>query len=131
MEEKELIPHLFRTEYRKLIAVIVKLFGIDHIEIAEDIVSDTFLLAAETWGLKGVPDNPVGWLYRVAKNKSLDVIRRNKLFAEKITKDLQNTETELVEMNIDLSNKNINDSQLQMMFAVCHPCKIGRASCRE
>jgi predicted RNA polymerase sigma factor len=90
MEEKELIPHLFRTEYRKIIAVIVKLFGIEHIEIAEDIVSDTFLLATETWGLKGLPDNPIGWLYRVAKNKALDVIRRNKLFADKISIELQN-----------------------------------------
>jgi len=46
MEQTELIPHLFRTEYRKIVSVLCKLFGIEHIEIAEDIVSDTFLLAS-------------------------------------------------------------------------------------
>ena len=65
MQENELIPHLFRTEYRKITSVLCKLFGIEHIEIAEDIVSDTFLLAAETWGQKGLPKNPTAWLYTV------------------------------------------------------------------
>ena len=69
MEEKELLPHLFRTEYRKIISVLCKLFGIEHIEIAEDIVSDTFLLASQTWGLKGLPKNPTAWLYTISKNK--------------------------------------------------------------
>ena len=49
MNEKELIPQLFRTEYRKIISVLCKLFGIDHIKVAEDITNDTFLLASETW----------------------------------------------------------------------------------
>ena len=58
MEEKELIPHLFRTEYRKIISVLCKTFGIEHIETAEDIASDTFLQATETWGLKGSTRKP-------------------------------------------------------------------------
>jgi RNA polymerase sigma-70 factor (ECF subfamily) len=70
MSENELIPHLFRTEYSKIIAVLCKHFGVDHIETAEDIASDTFLSATQTWGLKGLPDNPVGWLYTVARNKA-------------------------------------------------------------
>lgn len=53
--EKELIPHLFRTEYSKIVAVLGRLFGFEHIEIVEDIVSDTFMLAAESWGQKGLP----------------------------------------------------------------------------
>ena len=72
MEQQELIPHLFRNEYRKIVAVLGKLFGFDYIETAEDITSDTFLLAAETWGQKGIPANPVAWLYTVAKNKALN-----------------------------------------------------------
>ena len=52
----QLIPHLFRTEYSKITSVLVNRFGFEHIEVAEDIASDTFLLAAETWGMKGVPD---------------------------------------------------------------------------
>jgi RNA polymerase sigma-70 factor (ECF subfamily) len=72
LEHSELIPHLFKTEYRKIISVLCKLFGIQHIEIAEDITTDTFLLASETWGLKGIPENPTAWLYTVAKNKTKD-----------------------------------------------------------
>jgi RNA polymerase sigma-70 factor (ECF subfamily) len=50
MKETELIPHLFRTEYRKIVSVLCKLFGIEHIEIAEDLVSDTFLLLQQNYG---------------------------------------------------------------------------------
>ncbi|HEY8929664.1 MAG TPA: sigma-70 family RNA polymerase sigma factor [Mucilaginibacter sp.] len=121
MQQQELIPHLFRTEFSKITAVLGKLFGFEHIEIAEDIASDTFLLASETWGLKGLPENPAAWLYTVAKNKAKDYLRRNKLFTEKITAEIQYTKTELHEIDIDLSDTNIIDSQLQMMFAICQP----------
>lgn len=120
--QNELIPHLFRTEYSKITAVLGKLFGFEHIEIAEDLVSDTFMLAAESWGIKGLPDNPTAWLYTVAKNKAKDYLKRNTLFGEKITAEIRRTQTEFFEIDIDLSGKNIADSQLQMMFAVCHPC---------
>lgn len=117
----ELIPHLFRTEYRKIIAVLCKLFGIEHIELAEDIASETFLSAAETWGLKGLPANPVAWLYAVAKNSARDHFRRNAIFTGKIAKDIRHNSNPIQEIEVDLSDENINDSQLQMMFAVCHP----------
>src|SRR6266404_8585419 len=86
MKQAELIPHLFRTEYRKIVSVLCNLFGIEHIEIAEDIVSDTFLLASELWGLKGLPENPTAWLYVVAKNKTKDYLRRDSIFAKKISR---------------------------------------------
>src|ERR1700712_4475984 len=120
--KNELIPHLFRTEYSKITAVLGKLFGFEHIEIAEDLVSDTFMLATETWGIKGLPDNPTAWLYTVAKNKAKDHLKRNTLFAEKITNEIRRSQSELFEIDIDLSGKNIADSQLQMMFAICQPC---------
>jgi len=121
MQEKELIPHLYRTEFRKITAVLAKVFGIAHIEVAEDIVSDTFLLAAETWGLKGVPNNPVAWLYTVAKNKAKDMLKHDAIFNQKVIDKLKPIETGTPEIEIDLSGKNIQDSQLQMMFAICHP----------
>lgn len=121
MEQKELLPHLFRTEYRKITAVLCKLFGIEYIEIAEDIASDTFLIASETWGLKGMPENPVAWLYTVAKNKAKDYLKRNKIFNEKVAREIKFINTETNEIEIDLSESNILDSELQMMFAVCHP----------
>jgi len=119
--EKELIPHLFRTEYSKLTAVLGRLFGFEHIEIAEDIVSDTFMLAAETWGQKGLPANPVAWLYTVAKNKAKDHLKRSSIFNDKVSAAIQQNSAESYETEIDLSGKNIADSQLQMMFAICNP----------
>jgi RNA polymerase sigma factor (sigma-70 family) len=119
MEEKILIPQLFKTEYSKIIAVLCKLFGLPHVEIAEDITNDTFLLAAETWGLKGIPSNPTAWLYTVAKNKTKDYLKRNQLFSEKITPALQKSQPDTIE--IDLSPDHISDSQLQMIFVVCNP----------
>ncbi|MCC6584474.1 MAG: RNA polymerase subunit sigma [Chitinophagales bacterium] len=121
MNERELIPHLFRTEYRKITAVLCKLFGIEHIGIAEDIASDTFLLASETWALKGLPENPVAWLYVVSKNKAKDYLKHNSLFIQKIAPALTYSNAGIQEIEIDLSDQNIKDSQLQMMFAVCHP----------
>lgn len=121
MQNDKLIPHLFRTEFRKITAVLCKHFGINHIEIAEDIASETFLAAVETWTYKGIPENPVAWLYYVAKNKAKNYLQRNSLFENKIAPELKKTSAQLNEEEIDLSTKNINDSQLQMMFALCHP----------
>ena len=122
MKQTELIPHLFRTEYRKIVSVLYKLFGIEHIEIAEDIVSDTFLAASELWGLKGLPENPTAWLYTVAKNKTKDYLKHHSIFTQKISKEIKYTAETFHETEIDLSVKNINDSQLAMIFAACHPC---------
>lgn len=115
---EQLIPHLFRTEFRKIVSVLCKHFGIDQVELAEDIASDTFLTATQSWGLNGTPDNPVAWLYVVAKNKASNYLKRELHFhtvIKPVIKD--NIQTE----EIDLSPQNIIDSQLQMMFAICHP----------
>jgi RNA polymerase sigma-70 factor (ECF subfamily) len=121
LNEKELIAQLFKTESRKIISVLCKLFGIVHIEIAEDITNDTFLLASETWGLKGIPENPTAWLYTVAKNKTKDYFKRHKTFSEKIVVDFKLNQNPSEEIEVDLSHKNITDSQLQMIFAICNP----------
>ncbi|WP_435356735.1 RNA polymerase sigma factor [Emticicia sp. SJ17W-69] len=121
MEQQELIPHLFRIEFRKITTVLCKLFGIAHIEVAEDIASETFLLALETWTFRGIPENPTAWLYLVAKNKAKNYLARNQIFAEKVVQQINYSNTETEEIAIDLSEKNIQDSQLQMLFALCHP----------
>ncbi len=121
MENQRLIPELFRTEFSKIVAVLCKTFGFSNIQLAEDLVSDTFLAAAETWGLKGVPDNPTAWLYTVAKNKARDTFRREKVFRDKIKPELEHQNTRSEPDDIDLSEHNIKDSQLQMLFAVCNP----------
>jgi RNA polymerase sigma-70 factor (ECF subfamily) len=120
-KQQELIPYLFRTEYRKIISVLCRHFGFDQIETAEDIACDTFLTASETWEQKGVPPNPTAWLYHVAKNKAKNHLHRNSILENKIIPELQSTDPVIDQEEIDLSPQNINDSQLQMMFAICHP----------
>jgi RNA polymerase sigma factor (sigma-70 family) len=121
MENESLIPRLFRTEYRKIVSVLCGRFGFDRIEIAEDIAADTFLTAAEMWGINGIPENPTAWLYTVAKNNAKNYLHRTSLFKDKIAPELQNSPPPTDDVDIDLSPQNINDSQLQMMFALCHP----------
>lgn len=121
MKQQELIPHLFRTEYRKIVSVLCKRFGFDQIETAEDITADTFLAASQTWPYKGIPRNPVAWLYFVAKNKAKNHLQRNLVFESKVSDELKRSTEEAYETKIDLSPQNINDSQLQMMFAICQP----------
>ncbi|PIF33925.1 RNA polymerase sigma-70 factor (ECF subfamily) [Flavobacterium sp. 9] len=127
MEESQLLPNLFRTEYRKIVSVLCYLFGIDNIEIAEDITSDTFLAATELWSLKGIPENPTAWLYTVAKNKTKNYLKRNAVFEQKLSVEIKHTANKSEEIEIDLSNKNINDSQLAMIFTVCNPENSGEA----
>lgn len=121
MQNTQILPHLYRTEYRKIVAVLARLFGFEHIQVAEDIASDTFLLASETWADGKMPVNPAAWLYTVAKNKAKDYLKHNAVFDQKVSQHLKTETAQSDELNIDLSEANINDSQLQMMFAICQP----------
>jgi len=110
-----------------MVAVISSLFGLRHIEIAEDIVSETFLLATETWKTKGIPENATAWLYAVAKQKTLYHFRRNKIFEQKIAPAIKTEVETNDEWELDFSQQNIKDSQLQMLFAICTPAIASEA----
>ncbi len=125
-EEKVSLKDLFQQEFAKMVAVISRRFGLEHIELAEDIVSETFLLASETWGVKGLPENPTAWLYAVAKQKTLSQFRRNKIYESKILPELT-ARQEDDEGALDFSTENIKDSQLQMLFAICTPAIAGES----
>ncbi len=128
MDDTELIPRLFRTEYQKIISVLSNLFGIKYIETAEDIVSDTFLSATEVWSISGVPENPTAWLYTVAKNKTRNYFRRSRIYEQKISPELKyRIPAHGNDVEVDLSEKNITDSQLAMIFTVCNPCNSNEA----
>lgn len=117
---KDLLPHLFRQEYAKMTAVLCRHFGLKHIEIAEDVASDTFLKASEDWAINGIPENPTAWLYTVAKNKVKDHFKHITVFETKIK-----TQTDINkiqdEHHFECSQEIIQDSQLAMIFAVCNP----------
>ena len=127
-DKTQLIPYLFRKEFAKMVAVISKLYGLQHIEIAEDIVSETFLTATENWTRKGIPANPTAWLYTVAKQKTLYHFRRKKIFDEKIIPQIKVSADTIAETKeMDFSTENIKDSQLEMMFAICDPAIASEA----
>lgn len=122
------LKNLFQEEFSKMVAVISKLFGLQHIELAEDIVSETFLLASETWGINGVPKNPTAWLYVVAKQKARYHFRRNKIFEQKIIPALNQQQEQSDSIGeLNFSTQNIKDSQLRMLFAICTPAIASEA----
>jgi RNA polymerase sigma factor (sigma-70 family) len=119
------VDHLFRHESGKLVSVLSKLLGLQHLETAQDIVQDTLLQALGTWAYNGLPDNPSAWLMKVAKNKAVDYLRRSKNFQNKISPQysyLLRSEYVLTPgINQLFREEEIQDSQLRMIFACCHP----------
>lgn len=121
---QQTVDHLFRHESGKMIAVLSKLLGLENLHTAEDLVQDTLLQALTTWSYKGLPCNPSAWLYRVARNKAIDLLRKEKTLRQ-LQPDLQHqvqSEYALAGTVYHLfEEEEIKDSQLRMMFACCHP----------
>jgi RNA polymerase sigma-70 factor (ECF subfamily) len=104
--------------------VLTKTFGSANLALAEDVVQDTLLKALELWKLKGVPENPSAWLLTVARNKALDIIRserKHHSFAAQLAPLLKSEYTASCTLQDFISEKNITDDQLRMMFVCCHP----------
>lgn len=117
-----LVDHLFRHESGKMVAVLTRIFGMHKLDMVEDVLQEAFLRAASTWTFNKVPENPSAWLMQVAKNRAIDIIRRQHYF-EQYSKEvarqlLQETENTVGQF---FSEAEIADSQLRMIFACCHP----------
>lgn len=118
----QLVDHLFRHEAGKMIAVLTRIFGIHNLELVEDTVQETFLKALQVWKYHQVPDNPSGWLMQVARNQTIDLIRRQQKLSD-ISEELalrlrSDTENTIQQFFLDTE---IADSQLRMIFTCCHP----------
>jgi RNA polymerase sigma-70 factor (ECF subfamily) len=123
VEIKPLVDHLFRHESGKLVAILTRIFGTEHIELAEDVVQDSLLEALDQWRYNGVPDNPSGWLFRVAKNKALNIIEREKYkrkYVNQVSHHLRAEQSTGSETDF-FSNQWMQDDQLRMIFTCCHP----------
>ena len=121
---KPLIDHLFRHESGKLVAVLTKIFGPKNLELTEDVVQDTLLKALEHWRFHGIPQNPSAWLFTAARNKALDVLRRErhkKEFADDLSALLKSEYSVGPTLNLLVNENEIQDEQLRMMFVCCHP----------
>ncbi|MBN8568144.1 MAG: sigma-70 family RNA polymerase sigma factor [Ignavibacteria bacterium] len=119
----KLADHLFRHEAGKMVAVLTRIFGLSNIELAEDIVQDAFTQALKEWTFK-TPENPAAWLMMTAKNKAIDILRRERHKKNYEEESSYNSQYEYSSIpiieNLFMHNE-IKDSQLRMIFACCHP----------
>jgi RNA polymerase sigma-70 factor (ECF subfamily) len=116
-----LVEHFFRHEAGRLVSVLTRLFGWRHFDLVEDMVQATLLDALEAWQLRGVPDNPSGWVHRVARNKILDAVRRDQTSQRVLAEWAATRPTHAEGLDELFVDTEIEDSQLRMMFACCHP----------
>ncbi|QDK79262.1 sigma-70 family RNA polymerase sigma factor [Spirosoma sp. KCTC 42546] len=122
-DSNQLVAHLFRHEAGRIASVLTCMLGFDRLDLAEDIVQDTMVKALQSWRFQGIPDNPSAWLYRVAKNNALDVVRREtrlRQISPEVEYLHQQEATEIMG-NVYFFDDEITDSQLRMLFAICHP----------
>jgi RNA polymerase sigma factor (sigma-70 family) len=129
-EISHLADHLFRHEAGKLISVLTGIFGINRLQLAEDVVQESLIRALRTWPYIGVPKNPAAWLTQTAKNLAVDVIRREKLFHDKepqIVAFLEQWPSESVVGESPMFENEIRDGRLRLMFTCCHPFLPGEA----
>src|ERR1700735_2018948 len=116
--------HLFRREAGRMVATLTHIFGVHNLALAEDVVQDAFCRSLEVWKFRGVPENPSAWLMATAKNRALDVLRRERTaraFAPELGRLLE-SEWTLAPVMEDLFAANaIKDDLLRMMFSCCQP----------
>jgi RNA polymerase sigma-70 factor (ECF subfamily) len=115
-----LVEHFFRRESGRLVSVLTRIFGWRNFDLVEDMVQATLLDALQAWRVQP-PANPSAWVHRVAKNKILDALRRDRIGRRALEEwaDARRPQAEkLDELFLDTG---IEDSQLRMMFACCHP----------
>jgi RNA polymerase sigma factor (sigma-70 family) len=121
MESSE---HLFRREAGRMVSALTRIFGVHNLALAEDVVQDAFCRALEVWKFRGVPENPSAWLMATAKNRALDVLRRERTartFAPELGRLLESEWTLRPAVEEVFGAGEIKDSQLRMMFTCCHP----------
>jgi RNA polymerase sigma factor (sigma-70 family) len=116
----EPLDHLFRRESGRMVAALTRIFGVDHLALAEDVVQEALCRALETWKVHGTPDHPRAWLMATAKNCALDALRRERTartFAPEVARFLDE------EQSIDelLGGAAMASDQLRMMFSCCNP----------
>jgi RNA polymerase sigma factor (sigma-70 family) len=118
----QVVEHLFRHESGKMVATLTGIFGIEHLTLAEDVVQEALARALQTWPFYGVPKNPAAWLMQTARNRALDVVRRQKNFRGKEAEIVRVMDREASSPDETIfSEEEIADDRLRMMFVCCHP----------
>src|SRR5438094_10510031 len=121
-EVSQVVEHLFRHEAGKMVATLTRIFGVEHLTLAEDVVQEALARALQTWPFYGVPKNPAAWIMRASRNLALDVVRRQKVFRDKEADIIQLMEREHPASGAAIfPDQEIADDALRMMFVCCHP----------
>ncbi|MCC1483689.1 RNA polymerase sigma factor [Winogradskyella immobilis] len=115
--EHKLVDHLFRHHSGKMVSVLIRIFGLQHLDIIEDAVQDTFIKASLSWR-KQQPEYPEAWLTKAAKNRVLDIFRTLK--TQKKHYSTITTGTDAIAINELFLDTEIEDAQLRMIFTACH-----------
>ncbi|MEQ1830353.1 MAG: sigma-70 family RNA polymerase sigma factor [Pirellula sp.] len=123
-DSSKLIEHFFRHEYGRLVAVLTKRFGLRRIDLAEDVAQSALTQALRHWARSGIPDNPGGWLYRVASRLAIDALRRETLHNQRMQDMLHEASraehcTEFQAESWD--DDECVDDQLRLLLACCSP----------
>ena len=114
-----MVDHLFRHEAGKMIAVLTRIFGLHDLELAEDVVQESFLKALQSWKYGQIPDNPSAWLMQVAKNKVIDILKRKRKETIGLAENVHSIEDTTISEFFHTDE--IADSQLRMIFTCVHP----------
>jgi RNA polymerase sigma-70 factor (ECF subfamily) len=113
---------LFRREAGRMVAALTRLFGLHNLALAEDVVQDAFCRALEVWKLRGVPENPSAWLMTAAKNRALDLLRRERTartYAPDLGRLLHTEWTLAPAVDEAFDPIGIADDELRVIFSCC------------
>jgi RNA polymerase sigma-70 factor (ECF subfamily) len=118
----QVVEHLFREEAAKIVASLTRVFGLENLSLAEDVVQEALVRAMQTWPYYGVPENPAAWIMQVARNRAYDVVRRETTFRNKehLIADVSRIR-EAVEAPAIYFGQELEDDRLRMLFVCCHP----------
>ncbi|WP_405144447.1 sigma-70 family RNA polymerase sigma factor [Sphaerisporangium sp. NBC_01403] len=118
MTSREEVERVFRAEYGRAIAVLVRVFG--SIDIAEDAVQDAFVTATTRWPADGPPPSPAGWIITTARNRAIDTLRRE------ASRDDRHAQAALLHVRDEpIEEGPVRDERLRLIFTCCHPA-LGR-----
>src|ERR687893_1590086 len=108
------IERVFRAEYGRAVAVLVRVFG--DIDIAEEAVQEAFAAAVQRWPSAGLPPSPAGWIVTTARNRAIDRLRRES------TRDDRHAQAALLHARDEpLEEGPVRDDRLRLIFTCCHP----------
>jgi RNA polymerase sigma-70 factor (ECF subfamily) len=108
------ITRVFREEYGRAVAVLVRVFG--DIDVAEEAVQDAFTAAVERWPSAGLPPSPAGWIITTARNRAIDRLRR-----EASREDRHAQAALLRAADEPFEEGAVRDERLRLIFTCCHP----------